>query len=103
MHRRHILPKEEDPRWPHQRDMMQRSYYAPRPIMAIPPYHSNHTLSRAPMYPMWGQPGNQPAGVQMWAPPDYHLWQPTESWHWKPFPGVKSWSSELKLLIHYFE
>ncbi|XP_028762623.1 two-component response regulator-like APRR2, partial [Neltuma alba] len=67
MHKRHILPKEEDRRWPNQRDIMQRSYYVPRPIMAYPQYHSNHTLSPAPMYPMWGQPGSQPAGVQMWA------------------------------------
>ena len=80
MHKRHILPKEEDRRWPNQRDIMQRSYYVPRPTMAYPPYHSNHAIAPAPIYPMWGQPGSQPAGVQMWAPPNYHLLQ--------PFPGV---------------
>lgn len=90
MHKRHVLPKEEDRRRAHQRDIMQPSYYPPRPIMAIPSYHSNHTLSPAPMYPMWPQPGNQPAGVQMWGTPDYRLWQPAESWHaWNPLPGVK--------------
>lgn len=82
MHKRHILPKEEDRRWPNQRDIMQRSHYVSRPTMAYPPYHSNHTLSPAPIYPMWGQPGSQPAGMQMWGPPNYHIWQ--------PFPGMRA-------------
>ena len=72
---------------------MQRSYYPQRPIMAFPPYHSNHT---APVYPIWGQPGSHPAGVHMWGPPGYPAWQPTDNWHWKPYPGVK-----LKLM-HVF-
>ncbi|MCI28917.1 two-component response regulator-like APRR2-like, partial [Trifolium medium] len=42
-----------------------------------------------PVYPMWGQPGSQTAGVPIWAPPGYPLWQqPTESWHWNPYPAV---------------
>ena len=56
--------------------------------MAYPPYHSNHTLSPAPIYPMWGQPGSQTAGVQIWGHPGYHIWHPTESCHWKPYQGV---------------
>ncbi|XP_054824678.1 two-component response regulator-like APRR2 isoform X2 [Prosopis cineraria] len=80
MHKRHILPKEEDRRWSNQRDIVQGNYYVPRPIMAFPQYHANHTLSPAPLYPIWGQPGGQPAGVQMWGPSNYHLWQ--------PFPGM---------------
>lgn len=68
---------------------MQRNFYLQRPIMAYPPYHSNQTLSPAPIYPMWGQPGGQMAGVQIWgSPPAYPLWHPTESWNWKPYPGV---------------
>ncbi|KAK7251845.1 hypothetical protein RIF29_35408 [Crotalaria pallida] len=87
MHRRQILPKEEDRKWLNQRDPMQRSYCLNRPIMAFPPYHSaNHTLSPAPVYPMWGQHGHQMPGMPIWSPPSYPLWQPTESWHWKPFP-----------------
>uniref|UniRef100_A0A2N9HU22 Two-component response regulator-like APRR2 n=1 Tax=Fagus sylvatica TaxID=28930 RepID=A0A2N9HU22_FAGSY len=85
MHRRHILPKEEERRWPRHRDVMQRSYYPQRPIMAFPPYHSNHT---APVYPIWGQPGSHPAGVHMWGPRGYPAWQPTDNWHWKPYPGM---------------
>lgn len=75
MHKRQILPKEESRKWLNQRDAVQRSYFHQRPIMAYPPYHSNHTLPMPPVYPMWGPPG-------------YPLWQPTESWHWKPLPGV---------------
>ncbi|XP_027334564.1 two-component response regulator-like APRR2 isoform X4 [Abrus precatorius] len=89
MHKRHILPKEDDRKWLNQRDTMQRSYCLQRPIMAFPPYHSNHTLSLAPVYPMWGQSGNQTAGMHIWHPPGYPLWQqPTENWQWKPFPGM---------------
>ncbi|TKY70733.1 Two-component response regulator APRR2 [Spatholobus suberectus] len=88
IHKRQSAPGEEDRKWHNQRDIMQGSYYLQRPIMAYPPYHSNHTLSPAPIYPMWGQPGSQTAGVQIWGPPGYPLWHPTESWHWKPYPGV---------------
>ena len=88
MHKRQILPKEEDRKWLNQRDPMQRSYCLQRPIMAFPPYHSNHTLSPAPAYPMWRQSGSQTAAMQVWGPPSYPMWQPPESWHWKPLPPV---------------
>ncbi|KAL2348247.1 hypothetical protein Fmac_002247 [Flemingia macrophylla] len=88
VHRRQSLPGDDDQKWHNQRDAMQRSYHMQRPIMAYPPYHSNHTLSPAPIYPMWGQPGSQASGVQIWAPPSYPLWHPPESWHWQPYPGV---------------
>ncbi|KAF5477712.1 hypothetical protein F2P56_004328 [Juglans regia] len=87
MHKRHILPKEEELRWPHARDAMQRSYYPHRPVMAIPSYHSSHTLSMPPVYPMWGPPGSNSAGVQMWGT-GYPAWQPTDNWNWKPYPGM---------------
>jgi len=86
MHKRQIFPKEEDRKWLNQRE---RSYCVQRPIMAFPPYHSNHTLPLAPVYPMWGQSGSQTAGMQIWSSPGYPMWQPTaENWHWKPFPRV---------------
>ncbi|CAL5197878.1 unnamed protein product [Lathyrus oleraceus] len=91
MHKRHILPKQEDQKWLNQRDPMQRSYCLQRPIMPGPPsYYSNHTLPPAPLYPMWGQSGSQMAGVPIWRPSGYPLWQPTESWHWQPFPVMHS-------------
>ncbi|PON51822.1 Two-component response regulator [Trema orientale] len=88
MHKRHILPKEEDRRWPRPRDPVQKNYYPQHPIMAFPTYHSNHALPVAPVYSMWGQPGGHPASVQMWGPPAYPPWQATESWQWKPYSGM---------------
>ncbi|EOY24079.1 hypothetical protein QUC31_008580 [Theobroma cacao] len=88
MHRRHILPKEDDRRWP-QRDQTQRSCYPHKPIMAFPPYHSNHVVPVGPLYPMWGAPPH-PANIQMWGSPGYPPWQPAESWHWKPYPGFQA-------------
>ncbi|XP_062073756.1 two-component response regulator-like APRR2 isoform X2 [Humulus lupulus] len=88
MHKRHILPKEEDRRWPRPRDPVQKNFYPQQPIMAYPSYHSNHALPVAPVYSMWGQPGNHPASVQMWPPPAYPPWQSAESWQWKPFSGM---------------
>ncbi|XP_075641453.1 two-component response regulator-like APRR2 isoform X2 [Castanea sativa] len=88
MHRRHILPREQERRWPRSRDLMQRNYYQQRPIMAFPPYHSNHTLSTAPIYPIWGQPSSQQAGAQLWGQPGYPALQPTNNWHWNPYPGM---------------
>ncbi|KAK8471725.1 hypothetical protein PHAVU_002G004800 [Phaseolus vulgaris] len=97
IHKRQSAPGEEDRKWHNQRDAMQRSFYLQRPIMAYPSYHSNQTLSPAPIYPMWGQPGSQMAGVQMWGSPAYPLWHPTESWNWKPYPGmhVDAWGCPL--------
>ncbi|XP_057449711.1 two-component response regulator-like APRR2 isoform X2 [Lotus japonicus] len=88
IHKKQIMPGEDDRKCQNPRDPMQRSYCLQRPIMAYPPYHSNHTLPPAPMYPMWGQPGSQTAGVQIWGNHGYPLWHPTESWHWKPYPGM---------------
>ncbi|MBA0861775.1 hypothetical protein Goshw_000671 [Gossypium schwendimanii] len=86
MHRKHILPKEDDRRWP-QRDQTQRSCYPHKPIIAFPPHYSNHVVPVGPLYPMWGAPP-YPSSIQMWGSQGYPLWQPTESWHWKPYPGV---------------
>ncbi|XP_043808605.1 two-component response regulator-like APRR2 isoform X3 [Manihot esculenta] len=84
MHRRHILPKEDDRRW-----SQQRSYYQHKPIMAYPPPHSNHTFQLSPVYPVWGAAAGQPPGVQMWcSSPGYSPWLPSESWYWKPYPGM---------------
>ncbi|KAM5573287.1 two-component response regulator-like APRR2 [Rosa sericea] len=89
MHKRHILPKDDDRRLLHPRDPTQMSYYPHKPIMAFPPYHYNSAVSMPPVYPMWGQPASHPANIQMWGSPSYPPWQVSESWHWKPsYPGL---------------
>uniref|UniRef100_A0A2P2M024 Two-component response regulator-like APRR2 n=1 Tax=Rhizophora mucronata TaxID=61149 RepID=A0A2P2M024_RHIMU len=90
MHKRHILPKEDDRRWQQQRDQLQRSYYPHKPIMAYPPYHSNHGFLPGPIYPIWGANGSHMAGVQMWGPTGYPPWPTTESCHWGPYHGNAS-------------
>ncbi|KAL4341603.1 hypothetical protein GQ457_08G025590 [Hibiscus cannabinus] len=85
MHKRHISPKEDYRRWP-QRDQTQRSCYPHKPITAFPPYHPNHVVPFGSLYPMWGTP--HPASIQTWASQGYYPWQPTETWHWNPYPGV---------------
>ncbi|XP_050231116.1 two-component response regulator-like APRR2 isoform X2 [Mercurialis annua] len=90
MHKRHILPKEDDRRWPQQRDQIQRNYYQHKPLMAYPPYHVNPAFPMSSVYPMWGATGSHPPGVQMWGSPGYPPWPPAESWHWKPYPGIHS-------------
>ncbi|XP_021852986.2 two-component response regulator-like APRR2 isoform X2 [Spinacia oleracea] len=88
MHRRHILPKQEERRWPHPRDSIQRNYYPQRPVMAYPPpYHNNHNFVSGQVYPMWGQQGCQPPGYPMWGPTGYP-WQPAETWPWKAYPAM---------------
>ncbi|KAL6175951.1 hypothetical protein ACLB2K_052589 [Fragaria x ananassa] len=84
MHKRHILPKDEDRRLLHPRDPTQMSYYPHKPIMAFPPYHYNSAVSMLGVYPMWGQPASHPANNQMWGQPSYPPWQASENWHWKP-------------------
>ncbi|GAB4857787.1 Two-component response regulator-like [Ancistrocladus abbreviatus] len=87
MQRRHILPKEDERRWPRPRDSLHRSYHPYRPLMAFPAFRSDHTFQMGPVYPLWGQPGNQPLGTQMWGAPAYP-WQPMENWLWKPYPAM---------------
>ncbi|KAE8677417.1 tobamovirus multiplication protein 2A-like isoform X1 [Hibiscus syriacus] len=84
MHKRDILPKEVDQRWT-RRDQTQGSCHPHKPIMAFPPCQSNHVVPVGPFYPMWGTP--HPASIQSWGSQGYY-WQPTETWHWKPYPGV---------------
>ncbi|XP_050377936.1 two-component response regulator-like APRR2 isoform X2 [Argentina anserina] len=89
MHKRHILPKDEDRRMLHPRDPTQMCYYPHKPIMAFPPYHYNNGVSMPPVYPMWGQPASHPSNIQMWGPPSNPPWQSSDSWHWKPpYPGL---------------
>ncbi|CAI0418390.1 unnamed protein product [Linum tenue] len=99
MHKRHILPKSDDRRWPQQqKDQTKRSYYPThKPIMAYPPpyhQHSNHPFPpNSSVYPMWGATaaaGIHPPEVQMWGHPGYLPWaaSPAESWHWKPYPAM---------------
>ncbi|GFZ15425.1 CheY-like two-component responsive regulator family protein [Actinidia rufa] len=89
MQRRHILPKEDDRRWPNPRAPSQSSYYPQRPVMAFPPHHSAHTSPTGQVYyPAWGHPGSYPSNVQMWGPAFYPPWQPTDNWHSYPYPAV---------------
>lgn len=98
MHRRHILPKEDESRWRRPvGDAGQIGYYVQKPVMAYPsnPYHHHHhpsqTVSPGHVYPAWIPPAaSYPSGVQMWSSPYYHPgWQiPAESWQWRPYSGV---------------
>ena len=82
------MPKEDDRRWPHHREQVPRSYYPYKPIMAYPPYHSNHDLPNSPVYPMWGTTGSHTASMHTWGTPSYLPWPPAEIWHRKPYLGV---------------
>ncbi|KAF5729677.1 two-component response regulator-like APRR2 [Tripterygium wilfordii] len=84
--RRHILPKDDNQRWLHQKDQMQRNYCSYKPIMAFPTYHSNPAPPSGPVYHMWGAPNTHPAPVLMWG--GYPPWPQTDSWQWKPNPRM---------------
>ncbi|KAF5734270.1 two-component response regulator-like APRR2 [Tripterygium wilfordii] len=84
--RKHILPKDDDRRWPHQKDQMQRNYRFYKPIMAFPTYHSNPALPAGPVFHVWGAPNTHPAPVPMWG--GYPPWPPTDSWQWEAYPGL---------------
>jgi len=101
MQRRQILPKEDEKRWPRPqpRDSVQRTYYPHKPVMAFPNYHSNHAPTAGQFYPAWIPPGGYPNGAHMWGSPYYPGWQPPETWHWNPQPGVLLMSLKL---INYF-
>ncbi|XP_043716765.1 two-component response regulator-like APRR2 isoform X2 [Telopea speciosissima] len=92
MHRRHIMPKEDDRRWHHPRDTMQR-VYAQNPVMAYPPYHANHGFTTSQIYPVWGHPPS----IQMWGHPGFPSWQPSEIWPWKTYAGMHAdaWGSPV--------
>ncbi|CAI9095477.1 OLC1v1031439C1 [Oldenlandia corymbosa var. corymbosa] len=93
MHRRHILPKETDRRWPHPGDPAQRSSHPQRPVMAFPTYHANHNLPAAGQvyHPPWMPVGTYPTGIHTWGSPYYPGWQmPNENWHWKPYTGLQA-------------
>lgn len=83
LHRRHILPKEEDRRWPHHVNSAPQN-----PVMAYPPYYPHHNLPPGQLHPPSWSPYYS-SGSLMWGSPYYPQWQlPTESWHWKPFSGL---------------
>ncbi|KAJ4950947.1 hypothetical protein NE237_027779 [Protea cynaroides] len=83
IHRRHIVPKEDDRRWHHPRETIQR-VYAQKPVMAFPPYHLNHGFSTSQIYPVWGHPSSH----QMYGHPGFPSWWPPESWPWKTYPRM---------------
>ncbi|KAH7687317.1 CheY-like protein [Dioscorea alata] len=88
MHKRHILPKDDDRRWQHHADPTRRGY-VPRSLVPIPPYHYNYGYPTGQAYPAWGHPGYHPSGVQMWNPAAIQPWpRPPESWTWKHHSGI---------------
>nr|GMD97304.1 two-component response regulator-like APRR2 [Ipomoea batatas] len=89
MHRRQILPKENEWKWPLSRDSTQRSCYPRKPVMAFPQYHSAPTVPAGhQFYSAWSHPGSYP-GAHVWGSP-YHYpgWQPTDDWNWQSNTGV---------------
>ncbi|XP_010269953.1 PREDICTED: two-component response regulator-like APRR2 isoform X2 [Nelumbo nucifera] len=87
MHRRHIIPREDDRRWQLPRDTTPR-VYPQKPVMAFPPYHFGHGFSPSQHYPAWGHPSSHPSSVQVWGHPSYPTWQSPESCPWKTYPGM---------------
>ncbi|XP_015085618.1 two-component response regulator-like APRR2 [Solanum pennellii] len=99
MHRKQILPKEVERRWPNPQpiDSVQRSYYPHKPIMTFPQYHSNHVAPGGQFYPAWVTPASYPNGLQVWGSPYYPAWKPAETWHWTPRPELHAdtWGSPI--------
>ncbi|CAL9782255.1 unnamed protein product [Musa acuminata subsp. burmannicoides] len=90
MHRRHILPKDQDRRWQPHRDSTARGCIS-RPILAYPPYHPNYGAPTNQIYPVWGHPNYRSHGVQMWGHAGYTAWHPPpQSWPWKTYPLVRA-------------
>ncbi|VFQ66407.1 unnamed protein product [Cuscuta campestris] len=85
MHRRQILPKQDERRWLISRDPAQRTCYPHKlPVMAFPQHHhSVNPLPAGQFYPPWVPPGSYP-GVHVWGSPfPYPEWQRPEDWNWK--------------------
>ncbi|WOL19550.1 two-component response regulator-like APRR2 [Canna indica] len=107
MHKRHILPKDEDPRWQPHRHQTQKGYNIPtRPILAYPPpFHPNYGTPANQMYhPAWGHPSYPSShGVQMWAHAGYTAtWHPPpQSWPWKSYPVVHADAWGCPVVSHY--
>ncbi|KAF9625857.1 hypothetical protein IFM89_027634 [Coptis chinensis] len=87
MHRRHIVPKDDDRRWQHPRGPTPR-VYPHKPIMAYPPYHTNHSFTPNQFYPVWGHPSNHHSSMQMWGHPGFPTWHPQDSWSWNTHPWM---------------
>ncbi|KAF9605864.1 hypothetical protein IFM89_019123 [Coptis chinensis] len=75
MHRRHILAKDDDRRWQHPRGPTPR-VYPHKPIMAYPPYHTNHSFTPNQFYPVWGHPSNHHSSMQKWGYLGFPTWHP---------------------------
>ncbi|KAJ8464602.1 hypothetical protein OPV22_027154 [Ensete ventricosum] len=88
MHRRHVLPKDEDRRWQAHKDPTQRGYI-PRPIWAYPPNHPNCGAPTNQIYPFWVHPNCHTHGVQVWGQAGDTRWHPPpQSWPRKTYPMV---------------
>lgn len=92
MHRRQILPKQDERRWLISRAPTQRPCYPQNlPVMPFPQYHhSTNAVPAGQFYPAhWVHPGSYPGGPVWGSPYPYPQWQRPEGWNWKPnAPGV---------------
>lgn len=86
LHRRHILPKDDDKGWLPYRDSLPRAYMQ-KPVMLVPPFHSD-CLPPSQIYPFWGHPSYYSSN-QTWGPIGFPAWHPPQgSWLWKTNPRV---------------
>ncbi|PKU62172.1 two-component response regulator-like APRR2 isoform X2 [Dendrobium catenatum] len=101
MHKRHILPKEDDRRWQVHTDPTQRGYMQ-KPIMAFPPYHSNYIIPPSQPYPIWPHQAYHVPNVQMWRHSGLPTWHPPpENWQTKIYPEIHADAWGCPVLPHY--
>lgn len=99
MHRRHILPKNDERKWQQHRDPFPRSYMQ-KPVMIMPPFHSSRGVPSSQVYPIWGHPSYYPSGHPMWGPSGFSAWYPPQgSLPWKTNPGVMCCKHEFNFLL----
>ncbi|XP_072957427.1 two-component response regulator-like APRR2 [Typha angustifolia] len=89
MHRRHILPKDENNRWQTQGDLTARGYMQ-KPLMAYPPFHHpSYGVPQSQLYPAWNYQSYHHPGAHLWGTAGFQGWHPPpETWHWNTYPGI---------------
>nr|QEX51318.1 two-component response regulator-like APRR2 isoform X2 [Cymbidium ensifolium] len=101
MHKRHILPKEEDRRWQLHTDSLQKGYLQ-KPIMAFPTYNSNYIIPPSQAYPIWPHQTYHLPNVQMWRHSGLPTWHPPpENWQTKVYPEIHADAWGCPVLPHY--
>ncbi|XP_020577588.1 two-component response regulator-like APRR2 isoform X2 [Phalaenopsis equestris] len=101
MHKRHILPKEDDRRWQLHADPSQKGYLQ-KPVMAFPPYHSNYIIPPSQPYPIWPHQTYHLPHVQMWRHSGFPSWPPPpENWPTNIYPESHADAWGCPVLPHY--